>query len=189
MPRAGLDPVVITAAAADIADQVGFTNLTMGAIAEQLGVRAPSLYKHVSGQDEVNRRVATLAFEEAGSAIGNAIQGLSGRDALAAAANALRDFAIAHPGRYAATVAVTPTGSDDPMTAAAVRSIAPLEAVLRGYAIDPADTVHAVRALRSVFGGFASLESTGGFRWATDVDDSFDWLIDLVDQGLRARAH
>jgi AcrR family transcriptional regulator len=186
MPRAGLDPAVITTAAADIADEIGFNALTMGAIAEQVGVRAPSLYKHISGQDDVNRRIATLAFEEAGAAIGDAIQGLSGRDALAAAAKALREFAIQHPGRYAATIGVAPTGPDDPMTVAAVRSIAPLEAILRGYAVAPENNVHAVRALRSIFHGFASLQATGGFKWATDVEDSFDWLIDLVDHGLRA---
>lgn len=186
VPRAGLDPTVITAAAADIADEVGFNALTMGAIAEQVGVRPPSLYKHVSGQDDVNRRIAILAFEEASGVIGDAIQGLAGKDALRAAAHALRGFAMEHPGRYAATIGVAPVGPDDPLTSAAVRSIRPLEAVLRGYDIDPDDNVHAVRALRSIFHGFASLQATGGFQWATDVDTSFDWLVDLIDRGLRA---
>jgi hypothetical protein len=43
---------------------------------------------------------------------------------------------------------------------------------------------HALRALRSVFHGFATLQATGGFQWSADIDESFEWLIDLVDRGL-----
>jgi AcrR family transcriptional regulator len=176
---------VLTAAGAQLADEVGFTALTMSALAERVGVRTPSLYKHLAGQDELNRRIAVLAFEEAGTAIGTAVQGLSGKDALRAAAHALRDFVTQHPGRYAATLAVAAGGPDDPVTIAALASLAPLQAVLRGYDLAPEDTTHALRALRSVFHGFASLQADGGFQWATDVETSFEWLVDLVDRGLQ----
>lgn len=187
MPRAGLDPNAVVAAGADLADEVGFADFTMAQLAERVGVRTPSLYKHIDSQDDLGRRIAVLALTEAGEAVGTAIQGLAGRDALAAAARALRDFAIEHPGRYAATVTFEPMGPDDPLVAAALRGLRPLEAVLHGYDISPDQTTHALRALRSVFHGFASIQSTGGFQWATDVDESFEWLIDLVDRGLRSR--
>ena len=41
-PRAGLDPAVVVASAAGLADDVGRTNVTMGLLGERLGVRAPS---------------------------------------------------------------------------------------------------------------------------------------------------
>jgi AcrR family transcriptional regulator len=188
VPRAGLTTAVVIAAGAALADEVGFTELTLGRLAERLGVRGPSLYKHIAGQDDLNRGIAALAFAEAGEAIGAAIQGRAGRDALAAAARALRDFVLAHPGRYAATIGLTPTGPDDPIAVAAMRALEPFEAVLRGYQIAPEDTTHALRALRSAFHGFATLQSTGGFQWSTDSDESFEWLIDLVDRGLRSRS-
>jgi hypothetical protein len=78
-------------------------------------------------------------------------------------------------------------GPDDPIVGAALRGLRPLVAVLQGYDISPDQTTHALRALRSVFHGFASIQSTGGFQWATDIDESFEWLIDLVDRGLRSR--
>jgi hypothetical protein len=34
--------------------------------------------------------------------------------------------------------------------------------------------------------GFATLEVAGGFQIDTDVDDSFTWMINLIDQGLQA---
>ncbi len=177
----------MVAAGADLADEVGFAVLTMGGLAERLGVRTPSLYRHVAGQEDLNRRIAALALEEAADAIGAAIQGRAGRDALRAAARALRDFVLAHPGRYAATIGLEPTGPDDPVAQAAAQLLEPFTAVLRGYDIAPADTTHALRALRSVFHGFATIEAGGGFQWATGTDESFDWLVDLVDLGLRAR--
>lgn len=188
MPRAGLDAATIVAAAAELADEIGFSELTMGQLAERLGVRAPSLYKHIANQDDLHRRIAALAFDEAGAAIGTAIQGRAGRDALAAAAGALRDFVLTHPGRYAATLSVTPTGPDDPIMLAGRRGIGPFGAVLRGYDIPPQDMTHALRAVRSVFHGFANLQASGGFQWSTDIGESFEYLIDLVDRGLRSIA-
>ena len=187
MPRARLGTDAVVAAGADLADEIGFPGLTMGRLAERVGVRTPSLYKHVAGQDDLNRRIAALALDEAADAIGAAIQGLAGRDALRAAARALRDFVLAHPGRYAATIGLQFTGPDDPVALAAARGLEPFVAVLRGYDIAPADMTHALRALRSVFHGFATIEVGGGFRWSTGTDESFEWLVDLVDVGLRAR--
>nr|MDT0667530.1 WHG domain-containing protein [Micromonospora sp. DSM 115978] len=135
--RAGLDPATVVAAGAALADEVGFTELTMGRLAERVGVRTPSLYKHVAGQEDLHRRIAALALTEAADAIGTATQGRSGRDALAAAARALRQFVLAHPGRYAATIGVKPTGPEDPIALAEMRGLGPFEAVLRGYDIAP----------------------------------------------------
>lgn len=187
MPRAGLDTDTVVAAGADLADEIGLANLTMGRLAERVGVRPPSLYKHVASQDDLTRRIAVLALGEAAETIGAATQGRAGRDALRAAARALRTFVVSHPGRYAATFGIEPTGPDDPIAVAEARGLEPFVAVLHGYDVTEADMTHALRALRSVFHGFASVEAAGGFQWSTDTDQSFDWLIDLVDRGLRAK--
>jgi hypothetical protein len=35
--------------------------------------------------------------------------------------------------------------------------------------------------------GFAMLETSGGFQWDTDPDESFAWMIGFIDRGLRAQ--
>ncbi|MFB9839699.1 TetR family transcriptional regulator [Actinoallomurus acaciae] len=75
MPRAGLDAAAVVAAGAALADEVGLAGLTMGLLAERVGVRTPSLYKHVGGQEDLNRRIAVLALGEAADAVGDAVQG------------------------------------------------------------------------------------------------------------------
>lgn len=185
MPRAGLGPTAVVAAGAALADEVGFAGLTMVLLAERVGVRTPSLYKHIVSQDDLNRRIAALALAEAAEAVGAATQGFAGRDALAAAARAFRDFVLTHPGRYAAIIGVEPTGPDDPIAVAGARLLGSFRAVLRSYAINPEEMDHALRGLRSIFHGFATLQSAHAFQWSADVDESFEWLIALVDRGLR----
>jgi AcrR family transcriptional regulator len=185
VPRAGLDRTAVVEAGAALADEVGFAGLTMGRLAERVGVRTPSLYKHVAGQDDLNRGIAALALAEAAAAVGTATQGCAGRDALAAAAHAFRDFVLTHPGRYAATIGVEPTGPDDPVAVAGLGLLGSFTAVLRSYAVEGAEMDHALRALRSFLHGFATLQSANAFQWSADVDDSFEWLIALLDRGLR----
>lgn len=186
MPRAGLSPASVTATAAALADEVGLPQLSMGLLAERLAVRPPSLYKHVGGLTDVVHRVAVLAAGELADALRDATQGRAAGDALRAAASAMRAYVTQHPGRYEAGNVAGPVGPDDPLEAARARVLVSLAAVLRGYGLDPADSVHALRLLRSTLHGFATLEAAGGFRYDTDVDASFAWLVDRLDQALLA---
>ncbi len=186
MPRAGLDAATVTEAAAALVDEIGFENLSMGLLAERLGVKTPSLYKHVASQAELAHRIAVLAMTEVADAVRDATQGRAGSDALAAGARAMRTYVLEHPGRYAAGNAARPTGPDDPLVPAVGRVLASWAAMLHGYRLDPDQEIHALRMLRSLLHGFATLEAIGSFQIDADVDDSFTWMIGFIDQGLKA---
>jgi AcrR family transcriptional regulator len=168
-------------------DEVGFDRLSMGLLAERLGIKTPSLYKHVANQADLAHRIAVLAMTELADAIRDAIQGRAGREALVAGAHAMRTYVLLHPGRYAAGNAALVTGPDDPLLPASGRVIDSWAAMLHGYRLDPAEQIHALRMLRSLLHGFASLEAMGSFQRNTEVDDSLTWMLGFVDQGLRAR--
>ena len=187
MPKAGLAPASITEAGAALVDEIGFDNLSMGLLAERLGVKTPSLYKHIASQADLAHRIAVLATTELADAIRDATQGRAGTDALAAGAHAMRAYVLEHPGRYAAGNAARPTGPDDPMVPAVGRVLASWAAMLHGYRLDPGQEIHALRMLRSMLHGFATLEAAGSFQIDADVDDSFTWMIGFIDQGLKAR--
>jgi AcrR family transcriptional regulator len=185
VPRAGLASASVTEAGAALADRVGISGLSMGLLADQLGVKAPSLYKHVDGLADLEHRIAVLAMTELGDILRDALQGRAGRDALTAGTQAMRAWVKDHPGRYAASNAARATGPDDPLVAAANRVMDSWAAMLHGYRIALAHRTHALRMLRSLLHGFATLEAAGGFQLDTDVDESFSWMIDFVDHGLR----
>jgi AcrR family transcriptional regulator len=188
VPRAGLTTQDVAAAAAGLADEIGYANLTMGLLADRLGVRSPSLYKHVDGLADLQHRVATLAMTELGEVIRDAVQGQAERDALAAMMIAMRAYVTAHPGRYAATVGAEFEGPDDPLLRASTRVIDSIAAVLAGYGIGAGEMTHAIRAIRSTMHGFAMLEVSRGFQWDADPDESFGWMISFIDRGLRSQA-
>jgi AcrR family transcriptional regulator len=185
MPRAGLTGDDVVASAAGLADELGFSGVTMGLLAGRLGVRTPSLYKHVGGLADLQHRLATLALTELGEVIRDAVQGKAGRDALAAMMTAVRAYVGVHPGRYAATVGAETTGPDDPLQAASTRVIDSIAAVLRGYGIADEEMTHAIRSIRSTMHGFAILEASRGFQWDADPDESFEWMVGFIDRGLR----
>lgn len=185
MPRTGLSGAEIVAAAAALADEAGFAGVTMGLLAERLGIRPPSLYKHVSSLADLQHRVATLAMTELSEQIRDAVQGKAGRDALAALLTALRSYVTGHPGRYMATIGAAEHGLDDPFVLAGARVIDSVAAVLGGYGIGAAEMTHAIRFIRSTMHGFVMLEASGGFQWDPEPDQSFSWMIAFIDRGLR----
>ncbi|SDD91589.1 DNA-binding transcriptional regulator, AcrR family [Auraticoccus monumenti] len=177
----------MTEAGAALVDEIGFEQLSMGLLAERLGVRTPSLYRHVASQADLAHRIAVLAMTELADAVRDATQGRSEKEALAAGAHAMRTYVLIHPGRYAAGNAAIVTGPEDPLVPAVGRVLESWTAMLHGYRLDPDQSVHALRMLRSTLHGFAALEAIGSFQLDTDLDESFSWMLDFIDQGLRAR--
>jgi AcrR family transcriptional regulator len=186
VPRAGLTSASVTEAGAALVDEVGFDQLSMGLLADRLGVRTPSLYAHVSNQADLAHSIAVLAMGELADAIRDAIQGRAGRDALIAGAAAMRTYVREHPGRYTAGNAAQLTGPDDPLLPASVRVMDTWAAMLHGYHLDPGQEIHALRMLRSILHGFGTLEAARSFQVDAPVDDSFAWIIDFIDHGLQA---
>ena len=97
-----LDRVTLIEAAADLADVVGWNDLTLSRVAEAVDRHVSSLYSHVDGLDALRREVAVLSVTELADVVWAATVGRSGAEALTEIAEAERDFARAHPGRMAA---------------------------------------------------------------------------------------
>lgn len=187
MVRVGLTVERLTRAGAELADEVGFEQVTVSALARRFDVKVASLYSHLKNSQDLKTRIALFALEELADRVAAALAGRAGKDALAAFADAYRDYARQHPGRYdAARLRL------DPETAAAsagVRHAQMTRAILRGYELTEPDQTHAVRMLGSVFHGYVSLELAGGFsHTAMDPRESWDWMVDSLDAMLRNRA-
>ena len=88
----------IVDAARAIVDAEGLDALTMRRIAERLGIRAPSLYKHFPDKQALEAAIISAAFEEQAEVFEQAVAGSD--DPLAALAAAYRTFALAHPHLY-----------------------------------------------------------------------------------------
>lgn len=186
MPRAGLTADAVVAAGAELADEAGFAAVTLARLADRLGIKPPSLYKHVTGLADLRHRMAVLAMTELGDALREALQGRAGVDALDAMFATVRDYVERHPGRYGATIGAAYQGEGDPLLLASRRVIDSIRAVLSGYGVAPDELDHAVRILRCTIHGYATLQASDGFQWTNDPEQSFGWMIRFADAGLHA---
>ena len=189
MPRAGLTRSAVTDVALDLVDAggpAGFDTLTLAAVAAKAGVAVPSLYKHVGSLADLRRLVATESVTELTRVLAAATIGRAGAEALRAAADAVRGFAHAHPGRYAASqVAADPADPDDAeLGARGAETVAVLAGALRGFDLPAELTTDAIRVLRSGIHGFVVLELGGGFGLPDDLDRSFALLVDAIIVGI-----
>ncbi|MGV9554188.1 TetR/AcrR family transcriptional regulator [Streptomyces sp. NPDC003522] len=184
MARAGLTPERLTRAGAEMADEVGFDQVTVSALARRFDVKVASLYSHVRNSHDLKTRIALLALEELADRGSAALAGRSGKDALTALADVYRDYAHDHPGRYAAAqFRLTPQAA---AASTGARHSLMTRAVLRGYDLTEPDQTHAVRLLGSVFHGYVSLEQAGGFSHsAPDSQESWSRVLDALDALLR----
>jgi AcrR family transcriptional regulator len=187
VPRAGLSHEAVVVEAERIADDVGLSRLTLAALAASLGVRQPSLYKHIEGMSGLQRSIAVRAKNELADALGRAAVGRARGDAIRAVASTYRHWALRHPGRYAATVRAPKSGDlqDEAASAAAVRVVLQ---VLSGYRLHGDAAIDATRALRSALHGFVSLEACGGFGLPVDIDRSFERLVEALISALDVEA-
>lgn len=183
MPRAGLTRSRVLDAAADIADQVGFEAVTPSAVARAVGIRTPSLYAHVDGAEDLRDGITVLALAEMADAASRNVAGRSGGSALHALADAYRDYARAHPGRYAATRRRLAPGHHG--VEVGRRHSELLASVLRGYGVPEDDHVHAVRLAGSTVHGFIALEATGSFDHSDpEADASWTRVVDVLHRAL-----
>ncbi|MBV9829148.1 MAG: WHG domain-containing protein [Alphaproteobacteria bacterium] len=183
MPRAGLDAQIVAEAAAAIVDTDGRAALTLARVAADLGVAAPSLYKHVAGLDDLTFRVATLSVRRMTDNLIAAAMGRSGYEALLAVAEAYRRFAVEHPGLYALTLGGHPFESAE-RQAEVARGMDVMRALTRSYGVPEDLTVDAIRLIRAALHGFADLETQGGFRLPNGLDKSFLLLVEAIATSL-----
>ncbi len=88
----------MVAAARRLLEAEGPDAVTMRRIADELGIRAPSLYKHVPHKNALEVAIVVDGFEEAAVAFEEAVDGAD--DPLSAFVLAYRAFASAHPHLY-----------------------------------------------------------------------------------------
>ena len=80
-------------------EAVGSDGLTMRRLADELGIRAPSLYKHINGRPALELGLAETGLDETGLALHAAVAGSNG-DPVSDLLGAYRAMGLANPELY-----------------------------------------------------------------------------------------
>ncbi len=177
-----LDPDQVLAAAERLVAAQGWENLTMAALAADLGVRPPSLYRHVDSLDALRRELRSRMLVELSDAVRAAVMGKSGMDGLHALTGAYRDFAREHSERYLAQG--TLTGDEDSRREGRRVGEAGY-AVLSSFGLSDEELPVSTAQLAALVHGFVSLELVQTIDWVADPDAAFHGLVEIFAAGLR----
>jgi AcrR family transcriptional regulator len=133
--------------------------LTMRRLATELGMQAPSLYKHVRGKDDIEGGLQERALRSMGQALGAA------GSHVPALAQAYRSWAHAHPRLYELATR-RPLRRDELADGVEAAAAAPIVAAVGG-------DEHAARALWGLAHGLVDLELAGRFPPGADLDETW----------------
>ena len=92
----------IVQVARQLLEEEGAQALTMRRLADRLGIRAPSLYKHLPDKAALEAAIIATGLEDIAAAVEAALDAApdTGTEPLAALTGAYRAFALAHPDLY-----------------------------------------------------------------------------------------
>ena len=149
----------IVDAALVLLEEEGYESLSMRRLAERLGIRAPSLYKHLPDKQALETALIAAGFEEWARAFEDASSSV---EPVAAFVAVYRDFANGHPHLYR-LMTERPLDRDRLPAGLEERTAAPLVAAVGG---DP----DLARAAWAFAHGMTILELNGRFPEGADLD-------------------
>jgi AcrR family transcriptional regulator len=153
----------IVEAARVILEEEGSAAVSMRRVAERLGIRAPSLYKHLPDKAALEAALISAGFEEQAAAFEAAVRDAA--DPLGALATAYRGFARARTHLYR-LMTERPLARDRLVPGVEARAAAPLIEAVGG---DP----DLARAAWAFAHGMAILELNGRFPPDADLDEAW----------------
>lgn len=182
-PRAGLDKQTLVITAAEIADNDGVEGITLAALAAKLGVRSPSLYNHINGLQDLRTELAIYGLDQLYKVMSAAAEGKNNDEAIHAMGLAYVDFARSRPGLYETTLRA-PEAANTELVIASENILQIIINVIKDFELGEEGELHAVRGLRSILHGFASLEQKGAFGMPLDSNVSLTRLISTFITGI-----
>lgn len=156
-----------------ILESSGPSKLTMQAVAERVGVRAPSLYKRVRDRDALLALVAAATADDLAARL-DASDG-----SLTALAHVYRVFAQQHPEGF--RLMFTVDGAAESMARASVSILRATRDIVGADA-----ALDAARLVTAWATGFVNMELSGSFRFDGDLDRAFEYGLEKLTAGLRA---
>jgi AcrR family transcriptional regulator len=157
--------------------ELGPQGLSINAIAKELGVSGPALYRYFEGRDALLTALVLDAYDDLADALAGAVQAVDGRPAaqrLPALGRAYRGWALAQPHRYRLLFGPPLPGYDAHAEALVQAARRAMDVLLGALGDGQADEQRAVGVWARLH-GLVSLEIAGNFAsMGLDADALFE---------------
>ena len=165
----------------------GQSGLGINRVARELGIQPPSMYNHVTGNDDLHRVVALYGWQQFLTYAETALKPtMTGREQLMAIASSYRHCAKDYPELL--TIAASHRMTlEDVEFARLYKGIMQIYTnALTPWGFSESDIIHSARMFNAAYCGYAQLEQNHIFQRSQSLDESHEWmvmrLIDALEQ-------
>lgn len=172
----------VVRAARKLVERDGAECLSMQAVADEVGVRAPSLYKRFADRSALLAAVEMETFASLGRTLERAAKTGKPQPDLVEMGRVYRRFAKSHPRLYEMLFSRSaPRGAEaDRVRAEAAKPVVERVAQLVGEK----RALASARVLTAFVHGFVSMENAGAFRLGEGVDDAYELGLSMLLRSL-----
>lgn len=185
MTKGNIDKESIINKAVELVNSVGIDKVTLKMLAENLGIKSPSLYNHIDGVDDLKMQLMMYGWKQAEERITQAVIGLSGFDAIRAMCYAFYDYVIENPGVFIVMLWYNKFESGE-MEKATAQLLAIIFKITNSLNIPEDYCFHLIRTFRSFLEGYFLLVNNGSFGHSLPLSDSFEISIEILIAGIQS---
>jgi len=185
MPKNNISDELIIETAALISNKVGLENLSLKMIAEELNIKSPSLYNHISSLSNIKERLMIYGWKQVENKMIESAVGVSGYKALKNMCYAFYDYTTNNKGVFTAMLWYNKYDNEEKDNTTK-RLFDMLFRVMKSLNINDDNINHTIRTLRSFLEGFSLLVNNNAFGNPISIKESFDLSLEIIMNGIRS---
>ena len=185
MLKNSISDELIIQTSASIANKVGLSNLSLKIIAEELNIKSPSLYNHISSLEEIKQRLMVYGWKQMEEKMLDSAVGVSGYEALKNMCYAFYDYATNNKGVFTAMLWYNKYESVE-KEKATTRLFNMIFKVMKPLDISDVNINHIIRTLRSFLEGFSLLVNNNSFGNPVSIKESFNLSLEIIMNGIKS---
>ncbi len=185
MTKNNISYELIIETAARLSNKVGLDHLSLKMIAEELNIKSPSLYNHISSLDDIKEKLMIYGWKQVEEKIIDAAVGVAGYDALKKMCYAFYHYAIHNKGVFTAMLWYNKFESTE-KNKATTKLFDMLFKIMSSLNMSDEHIHHAIRTLRSFLEGFALLVNNNAFGNPISIEESFELSLEIIMKGIQS---
>ncbi len=185
MSKNNISDELVIETSAKLSNKVGLENLSLKMIAEELNIKSPSLYNHISSLDNIKERLMIYGWKQIENKMIYSSVGVSGYEALKNMCYAFYDYATNNKGIFTAMLWYNKYENEEKKNTT-TRLFDMLFKVMNSLNIRDDNINHIIRTLRSFLEGFSLLVNNNAFGNPISIKESFDLSLEIIMNGIKS---
>ena len=185
MSKNNISDELVIETSAKLSNKVGLENLSLKMIAEELNIKSPSLYNHISSLDNIKERLMIYGWKQIENKMIYSSVGVSGYEALKSMCYAFYDYATNNKGIFTAMLWYNKYENEEKKNTT-TRLFDTLFKVMNSLNIRDDNINHIIRTLRSFLEGFSLLVNNNAFGNPISIKESFDLSLEIIMNGIKS---